>query len=226
MAQAGNESKKRAKAKARPSAQKKVRRRRLCRSYGKLKRSGLPTAEQLEEELRYEQYRHRYSSVLRSTVYTLVVVAALSVLAATLFLPVLRIYGTSMTPTVSAGDIVVSVKGSGYQRGDLVSFYYQNSVLVKRVIATGGDWVDIDEEGNVYVNGARLEEPYLEEAAYGTVTISLPYQVGEGRVFVMGDHRSTSIDSRAEEIGCVAEEYIIGKIVFRIWPLSGFGFIG
>lgn len=191
-----------------------------------MKRSGLPTAEQLEAELKYEQYRHRYSTVLRSTVYTLVVVAALSVLVATLFLPVLQIYGTSMTPTVSAGDIVVSVKGSGYQRGDLISFYYQNSVLVKRVIATEGDWVDIDEEGNVYVNGARLDEPYLEEPAYGTVTIDLPYQVGENRVFVMGDHRSTSIDSRTEEIGCVAEEYIIGKIVFRIWPLSGFGFIG
>lgn len=226
MTQAGNEKETRIKTQARKSARKKAGKRRSCRSYKKLKRSGLPTAEQLEEELKYEQYRHRYSAVLRSTVYTLIVVAALSVLVATLFLPVLQIYGTSMTPTVSAGDIVVSVKGSGYQRGDLISFYYQNSVLVKRVIATDGDWVDIDGEGNVYVNGARLDEPYLEERAYGTVNISLPYQVPEGRVFVMGDHRSTSIDSRTEEIGCVAEEYIIGKIVFRIWPLSGFGFIG
>lgn len=189
---------------------------------------GLPTAAQLEAELKYEQYRHRYSTVLRSTIYALIVVAALSVLVATLFLPVLQIYGTSMTPTVTAGDIVVSVKGSGYQPGDLISFYYQNSVLVKRVIATAGDWVDMDEDGNVYVNGELLDEPYLEDGAkaYGTVTIDLPYQVGEDRVFVMGDHRSTSVDSRTEEVGCIAEEYIIGKIVFRIWPFNRFGSIG
>lgn len=179
-------------------------------------------------ELKREQYRYRYSAALRSTVCSLIVVAALSVLVATLFLPVLQIYGTSMTPTVSAGNIVVSVKGSDYQPGDLISFYYQNSVLVKRVIAVSGDWVDIDEEGNVYVNGEPLEEPYLREGAkaYGTVTIELPYQIPDGRVFVMGDHRSTSVDSRTEEIGCVAEEYIIGKIIFRIWPLNEFGFIG
>lgn len=183
----------------------------------------LPTSGQLEAELGREQYRRRYSSTLRSTVYTLIVVAALSVLAATLFLPVLQIYGSSMEPTVTAGDIVVSVKGADLEPGDVLSFYYQNSVLVKRVIATAGDWVDIDQDGNVYVNSQRLEEPYLVEKAYGTVTIDLPYQVPEGRVFVMGDHRATSVDSRTEEVGCVAEEYIIGKIVFRIWPFSGFG---
>lgn len=192
------------------------------------RRPDLPTASQLEAELKYEQYRHRYSGVLRSTIYTLIVVAALSVLVATLFLPVLQIYGTSMTPTVTAGDIVVSIKGSDFKQGDLISFYYQNTVLVKRVIATSGDWVDMDESGNVYVNGELLDEPYLEDdaKAYGTVTIDLPYQVGEGRVFVMGDHRSTSIDSRTEEIGSVAEEYIIGKIIFRIWPLTEFGPLG
>lgn len=195
-------------------------------SRGRYKRRAMPTVNQLEAELKYEQYRRRYSNVLRSTIYTLIVVAALSVLVATLFLPVLQIYGSSMVPTVTAGNIVVSVKGADLEPGDVISFYYQNSVLVKRVIATSGDWVDIDEDGNVYVNGALLDEPYLTEKAYGTVTIDLPYQVGEGRVFVMGDHRATSVDSRTEEIGCVAEEYIIGKIVFRIWPLSGFGFIG
>lgn len=191
----------------------------------KLAYSEPPTAAQLEAELKHEQYRHRYSGVLRSTIFTLIVVAALSVLIATLFLPVLQIYGTSMTPTVTAGDIVISVKGSDFEQGDLISFYYQNSVLVKRVIATSGDWVDMDESGNVYVNGDLLDEPYLEDGAkaYGTVNIEFPYQVEEGRVFVMGDHRSTSIDSRTEEIGCVAEEYIIGKIVFRIWPLKSIG---
>lgn len=184
-----------------------------------------PSSAQLEAELKYEQYRHRYSNVLRSTICTLIVVAALSVLVATLFLPVLQIYGTSMTPTVTAGDIVVSVKNSAFRQGDLISFYYQNSVLVKRVIATSGDWVDMDESGNVYVNGELLDEPYLEDGAkaYGTVTIDFPYQVEDGRIFVMGDHRSTSIDSRTQEIGSVAEEYIIGKIIFRIWPLTGFG---
>lgn len=195
---------------------------------GRKKEVDLPTAKQLEEELKYEQYRHRYSSVLRSTIYTLVVVAALSVLVATLFLPVLQIYGTSMTPTITAGDIVISIKGSDFKQGDLISFYYQNTVLVKRVIATSGDWVDMDKSGNVYVNGKKLDEPYLKEdaKAYGTVTVDFPYQVGEDRVFVMGDHRSTSIDSRTEEIGSVAEEYIIGKIVFRIWPLNRFGSLG
>lgn len=194
----------------------------------KTQKRDLPTASQLEEELKREQYRHRYSYVLRNTIYTLIVVAALSVLAATLFLPVLQIYGTSMEPTVTAGDIVVSLKGSEFKQGDLICFYYQNTVLVKRVIAVSGDWVDMDEAGNVYVNGELLEEPYLEEnaKAYGTVTIEFPYQVGEGRIFVMGDHRSTSIDSRTEEIGDVAEEYIIGKIVFRIWPLSRIGALG
>lgn len=192
----------------------------------KTKNTSPPTAAQLEAELKHEQYRHRYSGVLRSTIYTLVVVAAISVLTATLFLPVLQIYGSSMEPTVTAGNIVVSVKGADLEPGDVISFYYQNTVLVKRVIATSGDWVDIDGDGSVYVNGALLDEPYLAERAYGTVTIDLPYQVPEGRVFVMGDHRSTSMDSRTEEIGCVAEEYIIGKIIFRIWPLSEFGFIG
>lgn len=184
-----------------------------------------PTSGQLEAELKREQYKHRYSTVLRSTVYTLIVVAAVAVLVATLFLPVLQIYGSSMEPTVSAGDIVVSVKGAELEPGDVISFYYQNSVLVKRVIATSGDWVDIDADGNVYVNGELLEEPYLTEKAYGVVSIDLPYQVPEGRVFVMGDHRSTSVDSRTEEVGCVAEEYLIGKITFRIWPLNRFGFL-
>lgn len=198
----------------------------LSRANFKKKKTDFPSAAQLETELKREQYRYRYASVLRSTIFSLIVVAAFSVLVATLFLPVLQIYGHSMEPTVTAGDMVISVKGSDLEPGDVLSFYYQNSVLVKRVIATSGDWVDIDEDGNVYVNGDLLDEPYLAEKAYGTVTIDLPYQVPDKKVFVMGDHRSTSLDSRTEEIGCVAEEYIIGKIVFRIWPLSELGFIG
>lgn len=226
MTQTDQHKGKRAAAKA--GTQGKAAKNRSASRGRKRRRSELPAAAQLETELKRIQYRRRYSTVLRSTVYTLLVVAALSVLIATLFLPVLRIYGTSMTPTVTAGDLVVAVKGSDYRQGDMISFYYQNSVLVKRVIAVAGDWVDLDEDGNVYVNGELLDESYLEDGAkaYGTVTIDLPYQVEEGRVFVMGDHRTTSVDSRTEEIGCIAEEYIIGKIIFRIWPLNRFGFIG
>ncbi len=154
----------------------------------------------------------------------LVTVAAVAVLVAVLLLPVLQIYGTSMTPTLTEGDIVVSVKGSNDMKsGEILAFYYNNKILVKRVIAQPGDWVDIDDEGNVYVNSELLDEPYLVEKAFGETTIKLPYQVPEKRIFVMGDHRATSVDSRNNAVGCVAEEQIVGKIVFRVWPLSGFG---
>ena len=182
-----------------------------------------PTAAQLEQELRRETYRRRYSRVLRSTIYTLIKVAAVAVLVATLFLPVLRIYGTSMTPTMTDGDIVVSLKGGGFDRGDIIAFWFNNKILVKRVIAHPGEWVDIDEAGNVSIDGRPLDEPYLTEKALGECDIELPYQVPEGRIFVLGDHRSTSSDSRSTAVGCVAEEQIVGKLVFRVWPLGGFG---
>lgn len=183
----------------------------------------VPTVAQLEEELKRETYRKRYHSVFRSTVYTLITVAAVAVLVATLFLPVLRIYGTSMTPTMTDGDIVVSVTGSNFDRGDVIAFWFNNKILVKRVIALPGEWVDIDEAGNVSVNGNPLDEPYLTEKALGECDIELPYQVPDGRLFVMGDHRSTSSDSRSSAVGCVSEEQIVGKLVFRVWPLDGFG---
>lgn len=182
-----------------------------------------PTVAQLEEELKRETYRKRYNRVFRSTVYTLITVAAAAVLVATLFLPVLRIYGTSMTPTMTDGDIVVSVKSGTFQRGDIIAFWFNNKILVKRVIAQPGEWVDIDGDGNVSVKGEPLDEPYLTEKALGECDIGLPYQVPEGRVFVMGDHRATSSDSRSSAVGCVAEEQIVGRLVFRIWPLNGFG---
>ena len=183
----------------------------------------LPTVEQLETELARERYRRRYGKVLRSTLYTLITVAAVAVLVATLWLPVLQIYGSSMTPTLSEGEIVVSWKGSDFQRGDIIAFYYNNKILVKRVIAGPGQWVDIHEDGTVYVDGDQLDEPYLTEKALGDCDIRLPYQVPDGRYFVMGDHRSTSVDSRHSAVGCVAGEQIVGKIAFRIWPLNGFG---
>ncbi len=183
----------------------------------------IPDVEQLRAELSREQYKQRYRSVLRSTIYTLVVVAAVAVLISVLFLPVLQIYGTSMTPTLSEGDIVVSVKGADFESGDLIAFYLGNKILVKRCIAGPGQWVDIDEEGNVYIDGKLLEEPYLEEKALGDCNIELPYQVPDNRYFCLGDHRATSVDSRDTTVGCVSEEQIVGKIVFRIWPLSGLG---
>lgn len=183
----------------------------------------LPSTEDLEIELGRLTHQSRFRSVLKSTVYTLITVAAVAVLVATLWLPVLEIYGTSMTPTMKDGDIVLSVKSSAFQDGDIIAFYYNNKILVKRVIASAGDWVDLDKNGNVSVNNVPLEEPYLEEKALGEVDIDLPYQVPDEKVFVMGDHRATSVDSRSKNIGCVSQEQIVGKIVFRVWPLKNFG---
>lgn len=182
-----------------------------------------PTVAQLEGELQRVTYRSRFRRVLRSTVNTLVTVAAAAVLTATLFLPVLRIYGTSMTPTMDDGDIVLSVKGGDYSRGDIIAFWFNNKILVKRVIARPGEWVDIDAEGNVSIDGKPLSEPYLAEKALGDCDIELPFQVPEGRLFVLGDHRATSADSRSSLVGCVAEEQIVGRLAFRVWPLDEFG---
>ena len=182
-----------------------------------------PTVEQLERSLGKIRYRKRFANALRNTVFTLVTVAAIAVLIAVLFLPVLQIYGTSMSPTLTDGNIVITVKGTEMNTGDITAFYYNNKILVKRVIAHAGDWVDMDEDGTVYVNNVRLDEPYVTELAYGETDIELPYQVPESRVFVMGDHRSVSVDSRNTAVGCVAEEQIVGKIVFCVWPFDNFG---
>jgi signal peptidase I len=183
------------------------------------------TSAQLEGELKRVKYKRRYRSVLRSTIYTLITVSAVAILVATLWLPVLQIYGNSMTPTLVNGEIIFSMKTSEYEPGDIIAFYYNNRILVKRVIGAPGDWVDIDADGNVYVNNSLLEEPYLTERALGECNIELPYQVPDARVFVMGDHRSTSVDSRHTTIGCVAEEQIVGKILFRVWPLDRVGIV-
>ena len=183
----------------------------------------LPDTDVLTEAVKRDRYIHRFRATVRSTFLSLVVVAAAAVLVAVLLLPILKIYGRSMSATLDSGDIVVSIKGTEMQTGDIVAFYYNNNRLVKRVIANSGDWVDLDEDGTVYVNNVKVDEPYLDEKAYGETNIELPYQVPEGKTFVMGDNRAVSIDSRNTSIGCISEEQIVGKIVFRVWPLHRFG---
>ena len=188
-----------------------------------IKKLDMPTTDQLQKEVDRVHYRRDFSRVMINTIYSLVVVAAVAVLVAVLLLPILRIYGHSMNDTLDEGDIVVSLKGSDFKTGDIIAFYYNNKILIKRVIGKAGDWVDIDQDGNVYVNGEMVEEPYLEEKAFGECNIELPYQVPESKVFVMGDNRSVSVDSRNTAVGCVAEEQIVGKVVYRLWPLKDFG---
>ena len=186
----------------------------------------IPGVAALEAELRRTKHRENYRRVLRSTFFSLVVVAAVAVLVATLWMPVLQIYGSSMSPTFDEGQFVVSVKGSDFATGDLLAFYLGNKLLVKRCIAGPGDWVDVDEAGNVSVNGVPLDEPYLTEKALGECDIEMPYQVPDERWFLMGDHRATSVDSRNSTVGCVSREQIVGRIVFRVWPMSEFGRVG
>lgn len=183
----------------------------------------VPSVRQLEEELKREKYRGRYKRLLRGTVSTVLVVIAAAVLISNLLLPILRIYGSSMSPTLVNGNIVTALRGGSYERGDIVAFYYNDKILVKRIVGLPGEVIDIDEDGSVSVDGEPLDEPYLDEKALGECDIELPYQVLEGRYFVMGDNRSVSSDSRSSQVGCVAEEQVIGKLIFRLWPLDGFG---
>ncbi len=189
----------------------------------KKKNEERPSVEQLEAEIKRVKYKSRYRAVMRSTIYTLITVAAIAVLVATLWLPVLRIYGSSMEPTLEDGEIIFSLKTKNFEQGDIIAFYYNNKILVKRVIAGPGEWVDIAEDGTVFVNSVPIDEPYLVEKAFGDTNIELPYQVPDGRYFVMGDQRATSVDSRNTAVGCVEQEQVVGKILFRVWPLKKMG---
>lgn len=130
-----------------------------------------------------------------------------------------------MEGTLDDGNLVISLKSANFDSGDVVAFYYNNNILVKRVIATSGQWVDMDKEGNLYVNQVLLEEPYIKEKAYGQTNIEFPFQVPEGRIFVVGDNRESSIDSRNKTIGTVSEEQVVGKLLFKVWPFSEVGFV-
>ena len=190
-----------------------------------MKFQDFPSAEVVEQELNRERYVRRYRRTLKSTIFALITAAAAAVLVATLWLPVLQIFGSSMTPTLEAGEIVVSVKDSNLEPGDIVAFYYGNKVLIKRYIAGPGTWVDIKEDGTVLLDGEVLEEPYLSAKSFGICDLELPYQVPDGTHFLMGDQRDTSVDSRHSSVGCITNDQIVGKIVYRVWPFEVFGFV-
>lgn len=183
------------------------------------------SSELVEGALQREKHKSAFKRVIASTVGALLVVAAIVVIVVVLLFPVLEISGDSMSDTLHDGDIVVALNGAGFETGDVIAFYYGNDILLKRVIASAGQWVDMDAEGNVYVDNELLDEPYLTEKALGDCNIEFPYQVPEGRMFVMGDHRSISVDSRNKAIGCIESRVAIGKVVFRVWPLSDLGLI-
>ena len=178
---------------------------------------------ELRQELRRVKYNNKFAATLFNTIGTLVVVAAAEILVANLWLPILQVTGTSMSPTLQEGQVLMASKGHDFKTGDVIAFYFNNKILVKRVIAMPGDWVNISDDGTVYVNDIAIDEPYLKEKALGDCNIELPYQVPESKIFVMGDNRSVSLDSRNTAIGCVSEEQVVGKITFAIWPLSKIG---
>ncbi len=182
-----------------------------------------PTIEEIHQEIKRRKFQQQYRKTLRGIFYSLAVVSAVVVLIATLWMPVLRITGASMKPTLNDGEVVIAVKTGRFKPGDVVAFYYNNKILVKRVIATAGQYVDMQDDGTVLVDGAALEEPYIKEKSKGECNLEFPYQVGDGRIFVMGDDRAVSIDSRSTSVGTISDEKILGRVLFKVWPLSSVG---
>ena len=181
----------------------------------------LPTKKQVETERKRYRRQKAYNKALGGTVYVLTIVAAVAVLIATLVLPVLQIEGTSMEPSLSNGDIVLLMKTTRFDHSDLCGFTWNNKLLIKRVIGLPGDWIEIDTDGTVYRNGDRLEEPYVQQKAFGECDLTFPFQVPPEQYFVIGDMRESSIDSRNTLIGCIPKDQIVGKVFFRVWPLKG-----
>lgn len=184
----------------------------------------IPTTAQLEAEFKRLRYKERFRRSVTSTISSLIVVTAVAVIISTMLIPVLRVTGSSMTPTLQNDEVLICNKLSEPQRNDIIAFYYNNKVLLKRLIGLPGDIIDITEDGRVSVNGELLEEPYISEYSLGECDIELPYQVPDNRYFVMGDHRAVSIDSRSTSVGCVAEENVIGIVSLRILPIHRIGF--
>ena len=184
----------------------------------KEKEISLPTKKQVETERKRYRRQRAYNKALRGTVYVLTIVAAVAVLISTLILPVLQIEGTSMEPTLSGGDIVLLMKTPNFERGDLCGFTWNNKLLIKRVIGIPGDWIEIDTDGTIYLNGEKLDEPYVQQMAFGECDLEFPFQVPQEQYFVVGDMRESSIDSRNTLIGCIQKDQIVGKVFFRIWP--------
>ena len=190
----------------------------------KKKEVSLPTKKQVETERKRYRRQKAYNKALRGTVYVLTIVAAVAVLIATLVLPVLQIEGTSMEPTLHNGDIVLLMKTTRFKRGDLCGFTWNNKLLIKRVIGVPGDWIEIDTDGTVYLNGEKLDEPYVEQKAFGECDLEFPFQVPAEQYFVIGDMRESSIDSRNTLIGCIPKDQIVGKVFFRVWPFKSIQF--
>ncbi|WP_461813177.1 signal peptidase I [Faecalimonas sp.] len=182
-----------------------------------------PTIEEMDQEIERLKRKSRVSRGIRWTLYSLVVVAAIVVLIATLWMPVLKITGNSMSPTLHKDELVVAIRTKQFQSGDVIAFYYDNKILIKRVIATAGQYVDIKEDGTVLVNGKVLDEPYIQEKSKGECDIQLPYQVGDGQIFVMGDDRAISLDSRTTAVGTIEEEKVLGRVVLKVWPWASLG---
>ena len=184
------------------------------------RRTAIPSLDQIESERKRYRWQKAYFKALRGTISVLTYMAAVAALIATLVLPVLQIEGTSMEPTLVNGDIVLLTKTTSFGRGDICGFAWNNKILIKRVIGIPGDWIEIDTDGTVYLNGSKLDEPYADQIAFGECDLEFPFQVPHEQYFVLGDMRESSIDSRNTLVGCVENEQIIGKIFFRIWPLK------
>ena len=185
-----------------------------------------PTKEAIQAELNHTRYRTRFRTVLRNAIFAILIVVAISVITAVVIMPVMQIVGSSMNNTLEDGDITLALNSPTYHRGEVIAFYYNNTVLVKRIIGVGGDEIEISEDGQVSVNGQVLEEPYVANMTKGDCNIVMPYTVPEAQFFVMGDNRSLSVDSRNTALGCINEESIIGRLVITVWPLKHFSFIG
>lgn len=191
----------------------------------KAKQIDLPSIEQIEAELRRENSRKEYHKVLRTMVFVLMVVTAAAVIVAVLMFPVLEIKSDTMSPTLHTDNLVVTFKASEYGRGDVIAFYYNNTLLVKRIIAVGGDEVDIDEDGNVKVNGRSISEPYVSGKTRGECDVTFPYKVPRDEFFVLGDNRALSVDSRTTALGAVTQDLIVGKLLLRVWPFTSIGIV-